>query len=97
MKNNIPVPWGLPHPVRETLHSNDDWRFEQPAWDAPKCIRCGICYMMCPDSAISQNTEGTYDANLDYCKGCGLCVQQCPTGCISLDAAGNRPPWMAKA
>jgi pyruvate ferredoxin oxidoreductase delta subunit len=97
MKIDNPAPWGRPQPITETVRSNSDWRFDRPSWEAPKCIRCGFCYLVCPDSAIAQTSDGDYDANLDYCKGCGLCVQQCPTGCITLAAAGNRPPWMAKA
>ena len=96
MKSDNPTPWCQPLPFSEKLHSNYDWCFDRPVWDTAKCVRCGICYMVCPDSAVSQNAEGAYEANLDYCKGCGLCVQQCPTGCISLEAAGGSPPWMAK-
>jgi pyruvate ferredoxin oxidoreductase delta subunit len=96
MKSQIPAPWGQPLPARETMHSNSDWRFDHPVWDTSKCVRCGMCFLLCPDSAIARNAEGFYEATPAYCKGCGLCVQQCPTGCISLEPDGNRPPWLSK-
>lgn len=96
MKIDELIPWGQQQPTSEKLHANNDWRFERPTWDAAKCVRCGMCYIVCPDSAISQNAEGSYEANPDYCKGCGLCVQQCLTGCISLETTCMRPPWLAK-
>ena len=83
-------------PITSDFRSNDDWRFEKPSWDTDKCIRCGVCYLSCPDSAIFQDADGYYDVDLAYCKGCGVCVQQCWTGCISLETTAARPPWLAK-
>ena len=83
-------------PVTADFSSNEDWRFERPVWDTEKCIRCGVCYLSCPDGAIFQNDEGFYEANLTYCKGCGVCVLECWTGCISLEPATERPPWLVK-
>ena len=48
------------------------------------CIRCGICYIFCPDMAVHKTEEGYFEADLYYCKGCGICAQECFTGCISL-------------
>ncbi|MCP4716517.1 MAG: pyruvate synthase subunit PorD [Deltaproteobacteria bacterium] len=90
------VPFGSVIPVSDNFKRNDDWRFERPAWDTQKCVRCGACCLACPDGAIFQNTEGCYEADLQYCKGCGLCVRQCVTGCISLEKAVERAPWLAK-
>jgi pyruvate ferredoxin oxidoreductase delta subunit len=83
-------------PINDNFYSNDDWRFERPQWDTAKCIRCGVCALSCPDSAVFQNQEGYYEADLLVCKGCGLCVNQCITGCISLEITCVRPPWLAK-
>jgi len=82
--------------ITEDFKTNDDWRFERPVWDTEKCVRCGVCYLSCPDGAIFQSEDGYYKADLQYCKGCGLCVQQCVTGCISLDIAVERAPWLVK-
>ena len=60
------------------------WRSERPIWDEDHCIKCGVCYLYCPEACIEQDEKGYFHANLDYCKGCGVCVQECWTGCISL-------------
>ncbi|MFA5383885.1 MAG: 4Fe-4S dicluster-binding protein [Eubacteriales bacterium] len=61
-----------------------DWRSLQPVWDKTKCIRCGVCFLFCPDAAIRKTSEGYFEADLYYCKGCGICVQECVTGCITM-------------
>lgn len=59
--------------------------------EAQRCFSCGVCNfcdncrVFCPDIAISR-TNGTYEVDLEYCKGCGICVQECPRGVISLGA-----------
>jgi len=96
MKKQDHVGFGSVIPVTEDFHQNNDWRFEKPVWDTQKCVRCGLCYLSCPDGAVFQNEDGYYDADLQYCKGCGLCVRQCVTGCISLETVVERAPWLAK-
>ena len=96
MKKQDPTTFGSVIQITEDFTKNDDWRFERPAWDTQKCVRCGVCYLSCPDGAIFQNKDGYYEADLQYCKGCGLCVQQCVTGCISLEITEERAPWLAK-
>jgi heterodisulfide reductase subunit A len=46
------------------------------------CNGCDICWMFCPDAAISRE-NGVYTINYDYCKGCLICQQECPRGVIS--------------
>lgn len=55
-----------------------------PEWDKDKCIRCGLCYVYCPDGAIYRNGEGFFEAEVDKCKGCGICHRECWFGAISL-------------
>jgi len=82
--------------IATDFRTNEDWRFERPVWDTEKCIRCGVCYLSCPDGAIFLNEDGYYEADLVYCKGCGVCIQQCWTGCITLEPCAERQPWLAK-
>ena len=96
MKKQDPIKFGSVIPITEDFTKNDDWCFERPVWDTQKCVRCGICYLSCPDGAIFQNKDGYYDADLQYCKGCGICIQQCVTGCITLEIVEERAPWLAK-
>ena len=65
-----------------------DWRTDRPVTDKDKCIKCGMCWLLCPDAAITQNEDGTYEANLFYCKGCGICVNVCPKDAITMVEEG---------
>jgi pyruvate ferredoxin oxidoreductase delta subunit len=78
------------------FNTNEDWRFEEPQWDHDKCIRCGVCFLFCPDGAIHRTPDGYYEVDQTYCKGCGICIRQCTTGCITAKPVCDRPPWMKK-
>lgn len=65
-------------------YKTGDWRSIRPIWDKPKCIKCGVCYIFCPDMAVHKTEEGYFEADLYYCKGCGICAQECVTGCITM-------------
>ena len=60
------------------------WRSLRPVVDKDQCIRCGVCWLYCPDAAINRSEDGDFQADLEYCKGCGICVRECPVGCISM-------------
>lgn len=57
------------------------WRTFRPTYNNEKCIKCGICYMFCPEGCISQEIIPDYD----YCKGCGICAEECPVKAISME------------
>ncbi len=61
-----------------------NWRAQRPIWDNDKCIKCGICYLFCPEGCISKTDNGYYAADMDYCKGCGICAYECPPDAISM-------------
>jgi pyruvate ferredoxin oxidoreductase delta subunit len=61
-----------------------DWRSQRPVTDYTKCIKCGMCYIFCPDMVYSENEEGFFQANLFYCKGCGICARECPSDAITM-------------
>jgi pyruvate ferredoxin oxidoreductase delta subunit len=65
-------------------YKTGDWRSLRPITDKTKCIKCGVCYIFCPDMAIRKTDEGYFEADLYYCKGCGICAQECITGCITM-------------
>jgi pyruvate ferredoxin oxidoreductase delta subunit len=60
------------------------WRSERPIVNRKQCIKCGVCWMFCPDMCIVRAEEGHFTANLTYCKGCGICAKECPVGCITM-------------
>jgi pyruvate ferredoxin oxidoreductase gamma subunit len=61
-----------------------DWKSQHPVWDHSKCIKCGICYLFCPEACIHENSEGYFEGDMYYCKGCGICAHECWTGAISI-------------
>ena len=66
-----------------------DWRSQRPVFDKENCIRCGLCYIFCPDTAITMDGDGYPVIDLNYCKGCGICACECFTvlvdhGCFTM-------------
>ena len=66
-------------------YKTGSWRANVPKWDNSKCIKCGVCYLFCPEGCIVKTEEGFYEADLDYCKGCGICAHECWPGAIEMN------------
>ncbi len=58
-------------------YQTGDWRSERQIVDKSKCIKCGLCFIYCPEGCIQQDADGYYEADLFYCKGCGICAREC--------------------
>jgi len=79
------LPVGLiVQPGSAKAYKTGSWRSMVPVTDATKCIKCGLCWIYCPDSARFRMPDGTYETNFDYCKGCGVCARECPSRCITM-------------
>ncbi|MDR1891650.1 MAG: 4Fe-4S binding protein [Oscillospiraceae bacterium] len=63
------------------VSKNGGWRSVRPVIDKERCVRCGQCYLYCPDGTISPEFEVDYD----FCKGCGICAKICKRGAIMLE------------
>jgi pyruvate ferredoxin oxidoreductase gamma subunit len=62
-----------------------NWRTTgRPVTDKEKCIKCGFCWLLCPDNAYAITPEGYYAWDQRYCKGCGVCVVECPKKAIEM-------------
>lgn len=60
-------------------------RTARPLVKFEACVKCQICYMVCPDECFEPTASGHYDVNYEHCCGCGICAQACPvSGCIEM-------------
>ncbi len=71
-------------PGNASQYQTGGWRSERPIFDSSKCIKCGICYIFCPEGCIGQDAEGYFQADLFYCKGCGICARECWAKAITI-------------
>lgn len=61
-------------------HNPETQQFERELqYDKEKCIGCGACAKVCPQSAISM-TEGKPVLDKSLCNLCGKCENYCPEG-----------------
>lgn len=77
-------------PGKSKDYHTGDWRSQIPAYDQEKCSKCGLCYVFCPDAAITIRADGFVDFNYDYCKGCGICAIECPKDAIAMKALAKK-------
>jgi len=56
-----------------------NWRQFRPVLHPELCTRCWICFVRCPEAAISLDASDYPVVDYDECKGCLLCVHECPT------------------
>lgn len=67
-----------------TLRRNTgDWRTFRPVLDEPKCNGCTLCFVYCPEAAITLTDKDRPVIDYDHCKGCLLCVEECPTKALT--------------
>lgn len=75
-------------PGNARSYRTGDWRSERPVWNHDRCIKCGICFLFCPEGCVKQDKEGYFEADFYYCKGCGICVRECWTQAITMVEEG---------
>ena len=75
-------------PGSASEYHTGSWRSQRPIWDNAKCIKCGICYIFCPEACVTADAEGFFAADLDYCKGCGICAHECWPRAITMVEEG---------
>ena len=74
---DLPVAGRVTPSTAEQLHTGG-WRTGvMPEVELSACVNCLLCWIYCPDSAIT-------GFDYDYCKGCELCAEVCPTGAITM-------------
>lgn len=60
------------------------WKTFRPVIDYAKCIKCHLCWLHCPDTAIKKRSDGYTYSLYSECKGCGACAEACPVKCIEM-------------
>lgn len=73
----MPIGAIVPRPGNASEYHTGDWRSQRPVFSPKHCIKCGLCFVLCPDAAIVLDEEGYPEILLDYCKGCGICAREC--------------------
>ncbi|MEM2878769.1 MAG: pyruvate synthase subunit PorD [Candidatus Hadarchaeales archaeon] len=69
-------------PGNTVRNETGSWRSMRPVVDESKCTGCGICWLYCPDAAISKEKPVRIDYS--HCKGCGICANECPAKAIRM-------------
>jgi pyruvate ferredoxin oxidoreductase gamma subunit len=59
------------------------WSHIKPVIDYDTCTKCRICFVYCPDSAISIGSDDSPIIDYGACKGCNICYTECPVKAIS--------------
>ena len=80
-----------------------DWKFLNLNYDIKaridqdKCIKCGLCHVVCEDTshqAITKETDGKrlFEVVDAECVGCNLCMHVCPVeNCITMERIDKGP------
>ncbi|MGD0159225.1 MAG: 4Fe-4S binding protein [Candidatus Bathyarchaeia archaeon] len=71
-------------PTVGSMGKTGSWRTFRPEINFSKCTRCTLCWVYCPDAAITRGEDDSPKIDYDYCKGCGICANECPTKAITM-------------
>lgn len=79
-EKGVPV---MPANASSRKNKTGTWRIWKPIIDYSKCIKCKICFTLCPHGAISWKGKPTIDYT--FCKGCLICADNCPVKAIKVE------------
>jgi pyruvate ferredoxin oxidoreductase delta subunit len=82
-RRDLPVT-ALSVPTEGSMGKTGSWRTFRPEVDYSKCTHCTICWIYCPDTAISRQKDDSPKIDYEYCKGCGICANECPVKAIKM-------------
>lgn len=61
------------------------WRQFRPVLQPEKCTRCWLCFVWCPEAAISLDRDEFPVVDYEVCKGCLICAHECPTHAFNIE------------
>ena len=64
------------------LRKTGDWRVMRPVIHRERCTHCWICFVNCPDGAITLAEGDVPEIDYGVCKGCLICAEECPVDAI---------------
>jgi pyruvate ferredoxin oxidoreductase gamma subunit len=87
------VPFEPPRTAAPSIYSagnspqrhTGSWRQYRPVLHEALCTRCWICFVRCPEAAISLTPDHLPVVDYAQCKGCLLCVHECPTHALTAE------------
>lgn len=68
-----------------TERQTGKWRLFKPVIHYDKCNKCWLCFVWCPEGAISLDDSEYPHIDYDHCKGCLICYEECPTKVITIE------------
>jgi pyruvate ferredoxin oxidoreductase delta subunit len=84
MREGLVVP-AVPAGLNNELFQKYTTRTARPLVKFDACVKCQICYVVCPDECFIPTPAGHYEVNYGHCCGCGICADACPVqGCIEM-------------
>jgi 2-oxoacid:acceptor oxidoreductase delta subunit (pyruvate/2-ketoisovalerate family) len=77
------TPWLPVVDDRRYVTDISTYLFGIPDIDDELCNECSLCWIYCPEGAITRGSDGLI---VDYedCRGCGLCAHECSRQAISM-------------
>lgn len=74
------MPFGPSSEAGVITEGNAGWRVKHPVVDHDSCVKCQICWVLCPEGVIDRDIE----IDMNFCKGCGICAHECPKKAIRM-------------
>jgi len=79
----------LARPAQGAAGPTGTWRTLKPVIHAESCVKCGMCWLYCPDNVIEWRPGEVPRIDYEYCKGCGVCSTVCPRKAIEMVVEGE--------
>ena len=84
---SLPMAAIITEPGSSMQYKTGDWRTFRPVVDLEKCTNCLLCWIYCPEPAITRTEKGV-KVDYNFCKGCGICAEECPVKAITMMEEG---------